>query len=415
MVNKPRTTLKDLIGIEDVKLGFFQEAQAKMEELKASNRKLEEKRQEVEAILDAIVDVLIVLSDDLRILSVNNVYHQHFADPAPEGKYCHQVFHRQDQPCTQCPVLSSLNKRTVCRGQGIKPARDMNRSFDLVASPMSQGVGEPNKVLLFMRDVTREKEYQVQFMQAEKMATVGVLAAGVAHEINNPLTSILGFSDGLKRRLPRLESRVDPEVLEDMREYIQTIREEGQRCQEIVQNLLTFSRPKNSPFGPVDLHRLVTDCLKIIHYRLKKCPQVNVGLDSNSVQPTIYGDEAQLKQVVLNLLTNALDALSGSGRVHITIDQEGEDMVSLEVEDTGPGIDPKYLEKVFDPFFTTKPVGEGTGIGLSTCYNIVQAHSGRIYVCSEPGKGSSFRILLPREAVGNQNAAVSIIPRNEYE
>jgi hypothetical protein len=291
----------------------------------------------------------------------------------------------------------------------------MNRSFDLVASPMSQGVGEPNKVLLFMRDVTREKEYQVQFMQAEKMATVGVLAAGVAHEINNPLTSILGFSDGLKRRLPRLESRVDPEVLEDMREYIQTIREEGQRCQEIVQNLLTFSRPKNSPFGPVDLHRLVTDCLKIIHYRLKKCPQVNVGLDSNSVQPTIYGDEAQLKQVVLNLLTNALDALSGSGRVHITIDQEGEDMVSLEVEDTGPGIDPKYLEKVFDPFFTTKPVGEGTGIGLSTCYNIVQAHSGRIYVCSEPGKGSSFRILLPREAVGNQNAAVSIIPRNEYE
>jgi signal transduction histidine kinase len=118
---------------------------------------------------------------------------------------------------------------------------------------------------------------------------------------------------------------------------------------------------------------------------------------------------------VLNLLTNALDALSGSGRVHITIDQEGEDMVSLEVEDTGPGIDPKYLEKVFDPFFTTKPVGEGTGIGLSTCYNIVQAHSGRIYVCSEPGKGSSFRILLPREAVGNQNAAVSIIPRNEYE
>ena len=395
MVNKPRTTLKDLIGIEDVKLGFFQEAQAKMEELKDSNRKLEEKRQEVEAILDAIVDVLIVLSDDLRILSVNNVYHQLFSDPDPEGKFCHQVFHRHDQPCAQCPVLSSLQKRAVCRGQGIKSARDMNRSFDLVASPMSQGVGEPSKVLLFMRDVTREKEYQVQFMQAEKMATVGVLAAGVAHEINNPLTSILGFSDGLRRRLPGLESKVDPETLEDMHEYVQTIRQEGERCQEIVQNLLTFSRPKNSPFGQVDLHRLVVDCLKIIHYRLKKCPLVNVQMDIDSQVPFIQGDEAQLKQVVLNLLTNALDALSGQGILRIRITKEPESMVSLEVEDTGPGISSEYQERVFDPFFTTKPVGEGTGIGLSTCYNIVQAHSGRIYVCSEPELGTSFRILLP--------------------
>lgn len=395
MVNRPRTTIKDLIGIEDVKLGFFQEAQAKMEELKASNRMLKEKRQEVEAILDAIVDVLIVLSDDLRILSVNNVYHQLFADSQPEGKFCHQVFHRQDQACAQCPVLSALQERTVCRGQGIKPARDMNRSFDLVASPMSQGKSEPSQVLLFMRDVTREKEYQVQFMQAEKMATVGVLAAGVAHEINNPLTSILGFSDGLKRRLPRLENKVEPEILEDMREYVQTIRQEGQRCQEIVQNLLTFSRPRNSPFGKVNLRRLITDCLKIIHYRLKKCPQVNVQLNLDSELPFVHGDEAQLKQVVLNLLTNALDALSGQGVLTILVQAEPDNMVSLEVEDSGPGIPPDYLERVFDPFFTTKPVGEGTGIGLSTCYNIVQAHSGRIYVCSEPEKGSSFRILLP--------------------
>jgi hypothetical protein len=395
MVNRTQTTIKDLIGIEDIKLGFFQEAQAKMEELKASNRKLEEKRQEVEAILDAIVDVLIVLSDDLRILSVNNVYHQLFADSQPEGKFCHQVFHLQDQPCVQCPVLTALQKRSVSRGQGIKQARDMNRSFDLVASPMSQGRGEPSKVLLFMRDVTREKEYQLQFMQAEKMATVGVLAAGVAHEINNPLTSILGFTDGLKRRLPRLEDKVESEILEDMREYVQTIRQEGQRCQEIVQNLLTFSRPRNSPFGQVNLRRLVTDCLKIIHYRLKKCPQVSVQLNMDSDLPFVHGDEAQLKQVVLNLLTNALDALSGQGVLRILVKREPDNTISLEVEDTGPGIPTEYLERVFDPFFTTKPVGEGTGIGLSTCYNIVQAHSGRIYVCSEPEKGSSFRILIP--------------------
>ncbi len=386
--------LKDLVGIEDVKLGFFQEAQARVEELRASNRKLERKQQEVQAILDGIVDLMVVISEEMTIITVNHVYHELFAEPSPGGKTCHAIFQGRAQPCSECPVREAFQTGKVVRSKTTISSSDINLHFEVVASPLTNT--SPSQVLLFMRDVTKEKEYQTQFLQAEKMATVGVLAAGVAHEINNPLTAIRGFSEGIQRRLPHIRGRVEEDLFLDMQEYVDTILKECSRCQDIVQNLLTFSRARNVPFQNVDLKQVVLDCLKVLHYRLKKCPDIDVNMNFQSDHLHVLGDQAQLKQVVLNLLTNALDAVGTQGRISIWVQNDAPDQVSLFVEDTGHGIEPEHLSRLFDPFFTTKPAGKGTGIGLSTCYNIVSDHGGDIFVCSDQDHGSSFCVKLPK-------------------
>jgi len=386
--------LKDLVGIEDVKLGFFQEAQARVEDLRASNRKLEQKQQEVQAILDGIVDLMVVISEEMAILSVNHIFHELFSEAAPVGKPCYAVLQDRKDPCPECPVRQAFQAMKVVRSKAVIPFPETTRYFEVVASPLTNT--SPSQVLLFMRDVTKEKEYQTQYLQAEKMATVGVLAAGVAHEINNPLTAIRGFSEGIQRRVPRMQGQVDDELLQDIQEYVETILKECSRCQDIVQNLLTFSRPRNMPYQEVDLKQVVVDCLKVLHYRLKKCPDIAVNLDFQSERLQVFGDQAQLKQVVLNLLTNALDAVGTQGKIGINVLDDSPGQLSLFVEDTGHGIEPEHLSRLFDPFFTTKPVGKGTGIGLSTCYNIVSDHGGDIFVCSDRHHGSSFCVKLPK-------------------
>jgi hypothetical protein len=393
------TTLRDLIGIEDIKLGFFQEVQAKVEELKRSNRELELKQQEIQAILDGIVDVMVVLSEDLRITSVNHVFRSTFREPEPEGKFCYQVFRSQNRPCEGCPAARAMQKNRVARDSCTLYLEGRQRHFEILASPLQRTGDSPDRVVLFKRDITLEKEYQTQYLQAEKMATVGVLAAGVAHEINNPLTAISGFSEGLQRRISQIERNgADAETLGDMQEYVRTVLEECNRCRDIVQTLLTFSRPAGSGFRPLALGGLVRDCIRIMDFRLKKAPNVRLDVDLAEDVPMVSGDEAQLKQVVLNLVVNALDAVQGEGRITLRARAEAEGGASLLVEDDGPGIPEDHLNRLFDPFFTTKPVGQGTGIGLSTCYNIVRTHGGTLYVCSEPGRGSSFCVRFPSGA-----------------
>ncbi len=389
-------TLEDLIGIEYAKLGFFREVQEKIAELQASNLELTRKKHHIQAILNGITDVMAVITLDLRIASVNHVFHNVFREMVPEGKFCYQVFRGESQPCSQCPVVTAKETNEVCRQLVIYPVDGKNRHFEITASPLRNQRGEPCHILILKRDVTLEKEYQAKFYQAEKMATVGVLAAGVAHEINNPLTAISGFAEGLRRRLPRLEDRLDTDLVEDFNEYVQTILKECRRCQEIVQSLLTFSRQAPADYSDVNLNRLVADTLKLLRNHLKQHRETVIELQFDEQLPPVKGDASQLKQVILNLFMNALGAIEGPGTITIrTAVQKG--WVSLEIEDTGCGISSEHMHKLFEPFFTTKPVGQGIGIGLSTSYNIVRNHGGEILVCSEQEAGSTFMVKLPRE------------------
>lgn len=389
------TTLEDLIGIEHCKLGFYQELQQKVEQLKKSNLELDEKRKENQALLDGITDLMIVLSEDLVVQRVNHVFYKWYPGLDPVGLHCHQVLRNSSGRCGRCPAQLALDRDEVVKDLFIYRVNGKYRHYEIIASPLKTDPSRERQVLVFKRDVTLEKEYQAQFYQAEKMATVGTLAAGVAHEINNPLAAINGFAEGLQRRMKRIEGQIDSELAQEFKEYISTIIKEGLRCRDIVQTLLTFSRPVAASLSPVDINSCVTDTLFILKHHFKQVQSIAIRTALAPSPPLIRGDESQLKQVIINLLTNAFDATGPDGTIDIstTVLQDGG--VKLVIRDSGCGIPLEEQDKLFEPFFTTKPVGKGVGIGLSTCYSIVKSHGGEITVESAPGVGSAFSVTLP--------------------
>lgn len=392
---KKTTTLEDLIGIEHSKLGFYQELQQKVEQLKTSNLELEKKRKEIQAVLDGITDLMLVLSEDLRIQRVNHVFADWFPGIDPIGRYCYEIFRGQSGKCVDCPAQRSLDLEEIVKDLRIYKVDDKFRHFEIIASPLKTDPAGERNVLLFKRDVTLEKEFQAQFYQAEKMATVGILAAGVAHEINNPLAAISGFAEGLQRRIGRIEGKVEPAILEDFTEYTETIIKECLRCRDIVQTLLTFSRPVAASLGPVDMNQCVRDTLFLLKHHFKEQRNIAVQTELQPDLPVIMGDESQLKQVIINLFTNAFDATTDGDIIRIKTNAAPHGGVELIVEDSGCGIPDELHDKLFEPFFTTKPVGKGIGIGLSTCYSIVKNHCGEITVTSREGQGTSFKVSLP--------------------
>ncbi len=393
---KPKPRIEDLIGLGHTKLGFFKEVQVKMGELRASNRELQREQRHVQTILDGITDIVAVISPDYRIRSVNHSFFDLYQKRSAVKGYCYTVFRDRSEPCEECPLRDALATNQVCRQNAIFGVDGRNRHFAITASPLRDADGQLSEILVVKRDVTLEKEFQAQYYHAEKMATIGLLAAGVAHEINNPLTSIQGFAEGLQRRMAKLaEALNDDGLRRDFEEYLDIIRTECQRCSGIVQSLLTFSPRTTAELSPIRLTPLIRNVLRLLHHKLKQYPDDLIDLQLASELPTIKGNAAELEQVILNLVLNALAAVTPEGRITIRTRGRHNGGVALEVADNGCGIPPDHLPKLFEPFFTTKPVGQGIGIGLSTCYHIIQAHGGEINVDSLPGQGSRFTVRLP--------------------
>ncbi len=230
------------------------------------------------------------------------------------------------------------------------------------------------------------QETQLQLLQSEKLASLGKLAAGVAHEINNPLGGILIFSKMLLEDLPPDDSR---------REDLLRISDEASRCKEIVKGLLEFARQTSYKMEPTDLNRaLIQGIFLLENQALFHNIRIIKELDPNL--PSIMANASQLNQVFMNIILNAAEAMEGQGTLTVTTGLGAEkNTVLVEFIDTGCGIKEEHLTRIFDPFFTTKEVGKGTGLGLSMCYGIVEKHHGRIGVKSKEGEGSTFTIELP--------------------
>ena len=203
------------------------------------------------------------------------------------------------------------------------------------------------------------------------------------------------MAEGLQRRIGRIEDKVESEIIDDFTEYTDTIIKECLRCRDIVQTLLTFSRPVAGSLSPVDMNKCVTDTLFILKHHFKEQHNIDVQTELQPNLPVIMGDESQLKQVIINLFTNAFDATREGDIIRIITHTGQNGGVELVVEDSGCGIPSELHDKLFEPFFTTKPVGKGIGIGLSTCYSIVKNHHGEITVTSREGQGTFFKVSLP--------------------
>ncbi|RME74987.1 MAG: hypothetical protein D6776_04150 [Planctomycetota bacterium] len=249
-----------------------------------------------------------------------------------------------------------------------------------------------------------------QLLAAEKLAATGRLAAGLAHELNNPLASIAGYAEDLLQLAAAPTLRAQP-AFADFPDSLRTIEEQAYRCKRILNQLLRFARPAPFDLRPLPLGPIVQGVLPLIEHRARG-RDVAVLLDLDPELGPALVDRAHLEHVLVNLIENAFDAIeTPSGRITICTAAGENGTQRIEIRDTGKGMPPEVLAKVFDPFFTTKPVGEGTGLGLSICHTLVTRMRGRIEVESEPGRGSRFTVVLEDAAAAGPAVAESSAPR----
>jgi len=244
--------------------------------------------------------------------------------------------------------------------------------------------------LVLLDDITQRVRLEDQMVQTEKLTSLGLLAAGVAHEVNTPLAVISNYIQMLAKQIPNDDPR---------QKTIERIVKQTFRASEIVNNLLNFSRTGGTEPVAVDLNSVLEETLTLVQHPLKTA-RVSVVRNYTAELPQVLGSATRLQQVFLNLFMNARDAMPNGGMLEVrTAAQNGS--VEIEVSDTGTGIPAENLHRIFDPFFTTKATGRGTGLGLSVSYGIIKEHAGKVEVRSTPGKGTSFRLEFPvaRKAV----------------
>ncbi|GGK24183.1 hypothetical protein GCM10010965_16200 [Caldalkalibacillus thermarum] len=262
---------------------------------------------------------------------------------------------------------------------------DDEQFFRHIAEHVSVSV---ENILLF-KDVSEKVKIEAQLIQSAKLAAIGEMAAGVAHELNSPLTAILGNVQLLMRQVKE----------ERQAKMLKDIYQCGLRSKKIIQNLLVFSRQEEFQFEDLSLHPLIEDVLSLIGYQLK-VSGIRVVQKLADTLPLVHGNRYQIEQVLINLLLNARDALQDQDDAQIviqtgTLTEEGKDFVYVSVLDNGTGIEEKHLSQIFNPFFTTKEHQKGTGLGLSVSLGIAEAHQGKLRVDSKKGKYAKFTLLLP--------------------
>ncbi|MBI2409266.1 MAG: PAS domain-containing protein [Gemmatimonadetes bacterium] len=368
-------------------------------EVAARTAEIDRERRFTEKIIDSMPVGLYVIDRQYRIQAWNRKREtgmQGIARDEALGRTIFDVLHRQPFEMLRREFDEVFATGRIQEYQMESTASGDQRTYRITKVPMRLGDSAVTHVITIGEDVTDWREGQQRYAQAEKLAAIGTLAAGVMHEINNPLATIAACGDGLGYRLEDLQ-RKGVEIGKDLFDYIEIVENEVLRCKQIVDQLLDFSRPKQLAKSPVDLNEVVEKMLFLMkhHGGFKKMNLVKELEPNLPVVPR--GNAEQLVQVLMALIINATDATGGHGTITLRTrtGPTPTDGAIVEVTDTGHGIARAELSKIFEPFYTTKAPGTGTGLGLAICYGIVQDHRGRIEVDSVVGKGSTFRVLLP--------------------
>ena len=363
----------------------------------AGTREIEQQRAFFERIVDTLPVGLYVIDREFKVRVWNSKREtglQGIARREVLGQTIFQVLHRQPSDVLRREFVELFDTGQIQEFQTESTATGETRVYRLTKLPMRIG-GEITHAITIGEDITEWKKAEARFAQAEKLAALGTLAAGVMHEINNPLATIAAAAESLDTRV-REGALAGDALTREIGAVLSLIGHEVHRCGGIVGGVLDFSRPKPTHRQSVSINDVAERTLFLLkHHARFKNLHVETALDA--AVPNITGNDEQLIQVLMALLLNAMDAMQGKGTVRVRTGRADEGQVMIEVEDEGAGIRRADLPRIFEPFFTTKPVGRGTGLGLSVCYSIVSDHGGRIEVNSTYGRGSVFRILLPVE------------------
>ena len=343
-------------------------------------------QEKISTVFDAITDRLVLLAPDYTVLMANTA-----ADgvkrKCDEKTKCYELFYQLDSPCDGCSFEKVLNaKRPVSGEVTLQDGETYLSQFYPILDPQTR---EVSSLVHYYRSITEKKLMEQHMMQAEKLASLGQLVAGVAHELNNPLGIVLFYADLLKNELPE-----GSEHLAD----VKVIEKHGETCKAIVEDLLKFARNAETTTDKVNLNESVEKVVAVLEKQFAK-EHVLVEMHLDKELPLIPLDQTKMQQVWMNLLLNAKQAIKdGNGLIAITTRRDTiTGRVGVVVKDNGEGMSPDIQRMIFDPFFTTKDTGEGTGLGLSVSYGIVKQHGGDMEVRSFPGVGSVFSVWLPEK------------------
>ena len=368
-------------------IDFGQKTINKIKELETLIEVISKGKHQWEATFDAIADPLMIVSHDFKIRRANLAVAHTAGVPITQvtGRHCYEIFAGRKKTCDGCPLLVSIGE-----GKGVDEKLGHpihNQDFHVYAYPIVEANGESDSAVVYYRNVTEEIRLRQELVQQEKMAAIGMLAGGVAHEINNPLGGILAFTQILLSEVPSKSK-----IHEDLKE----IEKAAMRSKSIVENLLYFSRvSKLHGKEPVDLAGVVEKAVSLVSLKIRH-RDIRIKKNFRKVSP-VYGDFNQLVHVFLNLLQNAVEAVKNNGSIEISIYAiPSQQEVGVKVRDDGQGIDVSQLSKIFNPFFTTKNKGQHPGLGLSVSYQIVKDHGGEVKVESDRGRGTQFVVRMPK-------------------
>lgn len=343
------------------------------------------------SILNGITDVISIQDRDFNIKNYNKAAGTFFFNEqessvdgfeyAINGGKCYERYFERTSVCEKCPALLTLE---LSQSQASEITSN-GHSFQVSTFPVQNDSGHVDFFIEVIRDITEKKDLERQLIESVKLASVGTLAAGVAHEINNPLSIILGFAQTMLNENPE-----DNRLHRDLK----IIEQEATRCAKVVKDLLTFARPGRMEKSESNLIELMQTSVSLLRHFIRK-NAISVHEEYDIHVPHVWIDAKKIQQVFINILLNAIEAMPGGGQLALKMDYQADtDKVMIRISDTGQGIPEENLTRVFDPFFTTK-LNKGTGLGLSICNSIIKEHLGTINVKSQIGSGTTFTIQLP--------------------
>jgi PAS domain S-box-containing protein len=391
MNRNQKNPVPDFKGTGFSKIGHFKEVQAKIKELEKLNINLARRGNCLEAIFHSISDGVTILDRNLNIVFANHVQKSMFPNVSLIGQKCFAAYYRKNKICKNCPARKTAQTRDIQRGEIlIKAGEFAGRYLEWTTSPINDSLGNVEEIILLMRDITERKEYEFKLMQADRMAAIGFLAAGIAHEINNPLASIAGFSEGLLKRFGKMTELIDPKTVATFREYLNIINNEAYRCKDIIQNLQDFSRSSMDDFEVIQIDRIIDATASLFRQHAKDNHiKIIIKNDLAFGFNRVLGIESQLKHVFLNLFNNAFKAMENGGELTV-LARNDSNSIEIQIADTRDAPPSDAKRDLYDPSCLGRLSGETTSLDLSICHNIIQHHKGGFQILNNKSRGITF-------------------------